>query len=163
MNVAGGKPIRVTYESANFMDVGDISPDVSQIVYVCQNEPNTSGKVKIIAFQGGESRTLADPGGVPKWRPDGQRIGYMRVGREGDRPSVSGMREIWSIKPDGTDNRLEFIDTVGTRGSFRAFCWSPDGGSITWVRNYPAGYGEVMVRELATGKERQLTSDKKNG
>jgi eukaryotic-like serine/threonine-protein kinase len=161
MNVTGEKAIRVTYESASLMDVGDISPDVSQIVYTCQNEPNTSPKVKLIAFQGGESRTLADTGAVPKWRPDGQRIGYMRVGREGDFPSVSGMREIWSINPDGTDNRLEVIDTVGTRGEFSAFCWSPDGGSITWVRNYREGYGEVMVRELSTGKERQLTYDKK--
>jgi dipeptidyl aminopeptidase/acylaminoacyl peptidase len=83
------------------------------------------------------------------------------MGKEGPYSSVSGKFEIWSIKPDGTDNRLELIDTAMTSFPWKSFCWSPDGGSIAWVRNYPEGYGEVMIRELATGKERQLTSDRK--
>ena len=38
--------------------------------------------------------------------------------------------------------------------------WSPDGKSIAWLRSYPA-YGEIFIRDLESGKERQLTSYKK--
>jgi serine/threonine protein kinase/Tol biopolymer transport system component len=161
MNIAGGKPVRVTAESAINIGCVDISPDVSQAVYDCQNERPLRWKIRVVASQGGVSRTLADTGFGPKWRPDGSRIGYLRVGRGGPIPSRSGMLEIWSVRPDGSDSRRELIDTVTTFGS-TAFCWSPDGGSITWVRIYPEGYGEVMVRELATGNERQVTFDRKN-
>jgi serine/threonine protein kinase/Tol biopolymer transport system component len=163
MNTAGGEARRITDEEAYELDGAAFSPDVSQIVYDCQQlEPYSFRKIKIVASQGGSSRTLADTGFSPKWRPDGIRIGYMRAAAGSDREiaSASGKLEIWSIKPDGTDSRLELIDTICTRDRW-AFCWSPDGESITWVRNYPEGYGEVMVRKLATGKERQLTADRK--
>jgi serine/threonine protein kinase len=163
MNTAGGEPRRITDEAAYIITQVAFSPDVSQIVYDCLKiEPNPKMKIKMIASQGGAARTVADTGALPKWRPDGARIGYTRAG-EGDDAysSSSGKLEIWSIRPDGTDNRLEFTDTVTTRSPF-AFCWSPDGLSITWIRNYPEGYGEVMLRDLRTGNERQLTSDRKN-
>jgi Tol biopolymer transport system component len=83
----------------------------------------------------------------------------MRVGRE-DYASASGKLEIWSVNPDGTDSHIEFTDTESARAPL-AFSWSPDGGSIAWVRNWPERYGEVVLRELATGKERQLTFDRK--
>jgi serine/threonine protein kinase len=161
MNTASGKPDRLTDENANWIYGADISPDVSQIAYACKSEPNDVYKTKVIASQGGESRTLADTGSYAKWRPDGQRIGYMRAAPPSNGfPSVSGRLEIWSVKPDGTDNRLELIDSVTVRTDAPSFCWSPDGGSIAFVRNYQEGYREVVVRDLATGKERQITSEK---
>jgi eukaryotic-like serine/threonine-protein kinase len=162
MNVATGRATRVTAESAIKIGGCDISPDLSQITYECVHESDTAVTVKISASQGGLGQML-DIGTVPKWRPDGQRIGYMQTGEGGATPSLSGRFEIWSIRPDGTDKRLEIIDSVagtGKQPSF-AFCWSPDGESIAWVRNYREGYSEVLVRELATGKEHQLTFDKK--
>ncbi len=162
MNAMGSKPSRVTDEHALSIQSCDISPDLSQIAFDTQSdESNFVPRVKLVASQGGGSRTLADTGVVPKWNPDGTRIGYMRSGKSTLTASRSGELEIWSIKPDGTDNRLELIDTESTGGTV-AFCWSPDGGSITWVRYYSPGHGEVMVREIASGKERQLTSDSKN-
>jgi eukaryotic-like serine/threonine-protein kinase len=157
MNTAGGKLNRVTGESNHWMETVDISPDASQIVYGCVSKRNVVFKVKVVASQGGISRTLADTGCGPQWNPAGTRIAYVRMGAV---PSVSGKLEIWSLKSDGTDNRLEFTDTVTTRPP-TAFSWSPDGRSITWVRNFPEGHGEVIVRELATGRERQITYDRK--
>jgi serine/threonine protein kinase/Tol biopolymer transport system component len=163
MNIAGGKPIRVTHDSLSFYHACDISPDVSQVVYDFWNGWPLSGKIRLVASQGAVSQTLADTGFAPKWRPDGARIGYIRLGRGGANASHSGKLEIWSMRSDGTDNHLEFTDTVsGAQANFNAFSWSPDGGSIAWVRTYPEGYSEVMVRELATGRERQLTSGRKN-
>jgi serine/threonine protein kinase len=161
MNTEGGKPSRLTDEYADLIRGIDLSPNASQIAYGCFKNANPIYKVKLISTQGGGSRTLADTGSGPKWRPDGQRIGYIRAGKgTAGFPSISGKFEIWSIKLDGSDRRLELTDTLSVRVSPWSFCWSPDGGSIAWVRNYPGGYGEVMVRELATGRERQLTSDK---
>jgi eukaryotic-like serine/threonine-protein kinase len=163
MNIAGGKPIRVTHDSGSMYHGCDISPDVSQVVYDFWNGWPLSMKIRLVASQGGESQTLADTGFAPKWRPDGARIGYFRQGRGGICDSRSGKLEIWSIRPDGTDNHLDFTDTVsGAQANFFAFSWSPDGRSIAWVRTYPEGYSEVVVRELATGREWQLTSDRKN-
>jgi serine/threonine protein kinase/Tol biopolymer transport system component len=157
MNLAGDRPNRITYENAFFMESAVLSPDASQIAYDCMDKPYTVCRVKIVSSQGGGSRTVADIGSGPRWRPDGQRIGYARFINA---PSVSGKYEIWSTRPDGSDSRLEFIDTVDA-GRPNTFCWSPDGRSIGWVRNYPEAYGEVMVRELATGRERQITFERK--
>ncbi len=162
MSLATGKPTPVAIESAREIINCDISPDLSQIVYECAHESDTAITMKIVSSQGGVGRTLADVGGLPKWRPDGQRIGYMRTPKGGKPESFSGKLEIWSIKPDGTDNHLDFVDTVaGGPQRSNAFCWSPDGGSIAWVRNHRERYSELMVRELATGKEHQLTFDRK--
>ena len=162
MNLATGNATRVTDESAREIKECAISPDLSQIVYECAHESDTAITVKIVASPRGVSRTLADVGVVPRWRPDGQRIGYMRTAKGWYAASLSEKLEIWSIRPDGTDNRLEFVDTVaGGPQPSNAFCWSPDGGSIAWVRNHRERYSEVMARELATGKEHQLTFDRK--
>jgi serine/threonine protein kinase/Tol biopolymer transport system component len=162
MNIAGGKPTRITEELA--VDIGgvDPSPDASRVAYGCYSQMNGVYKVKLVSTHGGGSITLADTGIGPQWRRDGQRIGYIRMGISGEFPSASGKLEIWSVMPDGRDRRLELIDTLAARPSPWAFCWSPDGGSIAWVRNYPGPYGEIMVRELGSGRERQLTSDGKS-
>lgn len=164
MNVATEKVTKITNESAIYIQCVEISPDLSRIAY---DELNQIGilSVRLVSSQGGESRTLVDKGSEPKWSPDGQRIGFNLLGASA--PSLSGRFEFWSIRPDGTDIRRELIDTVSEPRSPAAACWSTDGKSITWVRNYSGGkeysggYGEVMVRELATGKERQITSDRK--
>jgi len=163
MNTAGGTYSRITDESTLYLNGVDIAPDVSRIAYSCLYRVGGAYNVKVASSQGGGSRTVADTGIVPHWTPDGQRIGYMRGYLA---PSASGRVEIWSVRPDGSDRRLEFRDTLTpfaetTQFAPTAFCWSPDGRSIAWVHNYPQGYGEVMVHDLATGRERQLTFDRK--
>ena len=139
MNIAGGKPNRVTYESATYIIIVDISPDVSQIAYSSLNEANPFFMVRLVGSQGGGSRTLVDSGVALWWRPDGQRIGYMRLGSGAAMaPSTSGKLEIWSIRSDGTDKRLEFTDSVSSKPVPFALGWSPDGESIP-LTNSPPG------------------------
>jgi Tol biopolymer transport system component/predicted Ser/Thr protein kinase len=161
MNVGGEKPSRLTEESAYNIGGVDLSPDASQVAYGCLDQPDGVYRVKLSLTQGGGSRTLADTGIGPVWRRDGQRIGYIRMGMSGNFPSVSGKLEIWSVKPDGSDRRRELIDSIAARHSPWGFCWSPDGTSIVWLRNYPPDYAELMVCELSSGKKRQLTFDRK--
>jgi serine/threonine protein kinase len=158
MNVAGGQPNRITHEDAVWMETAELSPDASQIAYDLLEKPRAIRKVKIVSSSGGISRTLADTGSTPHWRPDGERVAF---GRFIAAPSPSRKLEFWSIRPDGTDKRREFIDTLDVPGPF-SYSWSPDGHAIGWGRNFPRGYSEVMVRELGAEKERQITFDKKN-
>ena len=161
MNIAGGEPSKITREGWAGINSVDISPDARQVAYDCRKGDNF--EIRIVPLQGGASRTVADTGEYARWRPDGKRIGYMRRGGPvavGSAPSRSGRFEVWSVKLDGSDNRVEFIDSLNAiGGAALSFCWSPDGASIAWVRYFSPVHGEVMVRELSTGRERQLTSD----
>jgi Tol biopolymer transport system component len=157
MNTSGGEPRRITSSDSSLADIvlTDISPDGSQIVYQPFNPKTQNYEIHIVSSLGGLSKRIVEYGHWPRWRPDGQRIGYIL--EPDNSPGKSGKREFWSIKSDGSDNRLEFVDSAGPRDWNSRFSWSPNGQSIAWLRTFPQGHQEIIVRELATGKERQLT------
>jgi len=117
-------------------------------------------EIAIVSSVGGSSKKIAKgaEGGVffPRWRPDGQRIGYVR----GTLYSQAGKAEFWTVKPNGSESRCELVDS--TSGEARKFSWSPDGQSICWTRYFSEQWREVFVYELSTKKPRQVTFDKKN-
>lgn len=161
MNTApGSTPRRVSEQREPCIGECDISPDLSRIAYDLFDMWLGRFQIRLVASEGGQVRTLADTGLIARWTPDGSRIGYLRRGRSSWAPSASGKLEVWSVRPDGSGRRLELLDTTDVLSFHWSYSWSPDGKSITWVRNYPEGYREVMVRELATGREEQLTHDK---
>jgi Tol biopolymer transport system component len=164
MHVSGSESRRVTTDSigSGFNLIADISPDGSLIAY---QRPSASPigigiEICVISSVGGPSKRIVQNGNLARWRPDGQRIGYVRFGD----PTLKPAYQLWSIKPDGSDNRAEFFDTIGYAGRFSRYSynWSPDGRSIAWIRSFREGYQEVITRELESGKERQLTFDRKN-
>jgi serine/threonine protein kinase len=159
VNVSGGEPRRITEEPSGGIFVVDVSPDGSHIVYDYLNPEGDRREVRLVSSLGGPSRRLVTGGISPRWRPDGKRIGYMK-GKHALHRSESGNREIWSIRPDGTDNRLEILEEGSVWGTM-LFCWSPDGNSIAYSRTFPEGHCEVMVHDLQTGEERQATFDRK--
>lgn len=161
MNSLGGEPRRVTSDSSLGMSQADVSPDGSKIAYDRFNAQSGKMEIAAISSLGGVSRRVAPAGDLPRWTPNGDRIGYLRQGRGGAVPSPSGKLELWSVKPDGSDTRQEFVDSISVVGRV-SFSWSPDGKSVAWIRSYTEAYQEVITRELSTGKERQLTFDKKN-
>jgi Tol biopolymer transport system component/predicted Ser/Thr protein kinase len=162
MNASGGEPRRITSDSSLFVNQTDISPDGSQIAYDRFNLNTQKVEVYVVSSLGGLSKRIAEVGLEPRWHPNGQHIGYMLTGQAGSpASSKSGKFQFWSVKPDGSDNHLEFVDSVSGPGRY-SFSYSPDGKSVTWIRSFPERYQEVIVTELATGKERQLTFDKKN-
>jgi len=156
MNVVVGEPRRVTFDSsANPANAGaDISPDGGLIAY-CRYNPNINWyDVYVVPSIGGRSKKIAENCVGPRWLLDGSRIGYLFGRRE--------RTEIWSVKPDGSDRRLEVPYTLIGRGSRIDFAWSPDGNSIVWLRSFPGGNQEIVRRDLKTGSETQLTYDKSN-
>jgi Tol biopolymer transport system component/predicted Ser/Thr protein kinase len=161
MNVAKGNPRRLTAEPFQTAGYAEISPDNSEVVYG-RIPPGGKPGIYVVSSNGGTGRKLAEPGDACRWRPDGNLIGYILGGIAlFGSPSQSGKREFWTVRPDGSDRRLEFVDSLGYLwGSTLCFDWSPDGKSIAWLRSFPK-YGEIFIRNLETGKERQLTSHTK--
>ncbi len=152
MHISSTEPKRITNDSMFYnQQVADISPDGSQVAYT-----GSRFGLYVASSLGGASRRIVDTVGNVRWRPDAQRIGYERIIRP-----PNPHYELWTSAPDGSDRRLEFNDTLGTSGRY-SFAWSPDGKSVVWIRSYPGRYEEVFTHELATGKELQLTFDKKH-
>jgi len=157
MNVKGGEPRRVT----PVKDIGevDISPDGSQIFYSQYNPQTRRQDGYIIYSNGGTPRRIIEGGCfIPRFRPDGLRVGYS-LGWLAESPSTSGKPEFWSVGIDGRDPRREFIDSTSL--GLTTFSYSPDGRKVAFVRFFREGYNEVMIRDLETGQENQVTFDRK--
>jgi serine/threonine protein kinase len=160
MNVSQGQPRRITNDSCYHIFNVSLSPDASTILYSRRrSSPLDPLEVVSISSLGGTGRVIVDRGYNIGWQPDGQRIGYQV------QPVLPGNRQIiqwWSCRPDGSDRRIEIADTILTRRGIRvAFRYSPDGRSIAWTKSFPQGCSEIMIRDLNSGTDRQLTFDGK--
>jgi Tol biopolymer transport system component/predicted Ser/Thr protein kinase len=160
MNTTSGESRRITSDSAGWINGVDISPDGSQIVYDRYNAVADRMEIAIVSSVGGSSRKIVESvqTGVffPQWRPDGQRIGYVRGRLYGQ----GGRAEFWTVRPNGSDGRCELVDS--SSGEAKRFSWSPDGQSICWIRYVSDRCREAVIYELSTKKARQLTFDNKN-
>jgi Tol biopolymer transport system component len=158
MNIHGGEAREITSDGGRRISYADISPDGSQITYSVSREV-VGQSIRVVPALGGQSVEISDKGSGPHWRPDGQRVGYMLPGLDTRQKKL----ELWSVKPDGSDRHLEYADTSCSGGGRICFAWSPNGKSIAWLRGFAGdSYEEIVVRDLASGKERQLTHDGKN-
>ena len=156
MNTSSGDPRQITTDSSSFMQNVDLSPDGSQIVYDRADKGFTKPEIAIVSSLGGFSKRIVNIGFNPKWRHDGQRIMYVQTGEWG---SKSGNNEFRSIRPNGSDDRLEFVDSLPPT---YFYAWSPDGNEVCWTCRTPEGHFEIFVCNLGSGKKRQLTSFQKN-
>ncbi len=160
VSTKGGEPRQLTYDDQEGIGImPNISPDGNTVVFFQKAE----NEICVFSFIGGRIKKIGN-GWTPKWSPDGKRIGYMIL--PGSFPSPrSGKGEFWTMNSEGTDNRLEFIDTVGSfnfRGNYlitSAFAWSPDSRSIAWVRPLKLMYCEIAIHNLSTHEEISLVGD----
>ena len=114
-------------------------------------------EIFVVSALGGGSNRIAVGGIIPRWKPDGQRVGYVKSGQF-QYESDSRKYEFWTVAYDGSDNRLEFIDSLSVQANSRfSYCWSPDGGSVGWLRTNERSFQELLIHDLATGEERVLT------
>ncbi len=166
MHVNGGEPRKVTSDATIFIQQSaSISPDGSQIAYDKPNADHTSHDLHVISALGGTSRKLAERVSIPLWSPDGKRVGFIRT-PTGDAHirSESNFMELWSVGSDGQDLRREFMDSVFvSKGDYRfSFCWGPDGRKIVWIRSFSANSQVLIVKDLETGAEQQITTGDEN-
>ncbi len=150
MHISWKEPQRVPVHASDPVLVAEISPKGDQILF--------GPPLSLVSSNGGDIKDLSVPNmGSFNWSADGDHINYV-VFNGSPRPAV----EFWDMRKDGTDRRLVWADTLSQFG-INAFSCSPDGESIAWIRVLSDGhtYTELFTRNLRTGKERQLTFDKK--
>jgi Tol biopolymer transport system component len=154
MNVSYREPRKIPLHEAAWLGAARISPNGDLILFGGQATP-----LRVVSSSGEEVRNVVDNVFGGDWCPDGSRISYVALGGA----TGSQRWEIWSTQKDGTEKRLEWADSVTQREAFFAIahCWSPGGESIGWIRDFPQGYSELFTVNLKTGRERQLTFDKK--
>jgi len=155
-NVHGGDQ-RLIFSSRDlyWIDYADISPDGSRIVFNGNSLMNNNREVRVVPALGGEDRLVA-VGTGPQWRPDGERIGYIVSGWQ----SKTGYFEIWSVRPDGSDNRRELSDSTFAGKGRAGFTWSPDCRSIAYTRSFDNDSRQaIVVRDLASGRTQQITHE----
>jgi serine/threonine protein kinase/dipeptidyl aminopeptidase/acylaminoacyl peptidase len=158
MHKSGGEARRVTFDSslappARFLGA-DISPDGSQIAYNRVARAGVLPDLCVVSSNGGIGRKVASRALAARWNPDGSRIGFITFARGGGSIAVN------SVKPDGTDNRAEFVDSLGVPNNI-SFGWSPDGESIAWIRGFKNATAELITHNVRTNAEKQLTFDGK--
>lgn len=153
MNIAKGQPRRLATRSRGIASA-EISPDASEVLFTVEERGGAS--LYIVPTSEGPERKIAG-GGIagPQWRPDGKLIGYIRPPTR-----VSLVQTFRTVQPDGSNDRSVFADSIRGESGVFAFCWSPDGQSIAWLRNFEGENSEIFIRHLETGAERQLTSMK---
>ncbi len=151
INATGGEVRRLTQDASEGVDAPNISPDNENVVYL--RYTGGTSEICIVPFIGGTSKRIGF-GSTPKWSPDGRRIGF--VPSDINRAHL----EFWTMTPDGTDPRLEFIDTLALNNNMFSFAWSPDGGSVAWVRQRKQRDFEIVIHDLSTHIEHPVISDK---
>lgn len=80
----------------------------------------------------------------PRWAPDGERIGVMLAGGEG--------QELWLVAPDGGQARRIAVPGI------LSFDWYVDGRRIIYTRPSTGREVEVRARDIETGEDELLVS-----
>jgi Tol biopolymer transport system component/predicted Ser/Thr protein kinase len=159
MNISQGQIRKVTNDSSVRVYSATISPDAGTILYSRVNVETTEFELVRVPSLGGQGRVLIDTVTTGWFSDDGQNVYYVI---QRGLPPARIVQQLWMCALDGSSRRLVMADTVTTRpGSRIALKPSPDGMSVAWTRNFPEGYSEIMIRDLKTGLDRQLTYDKK--
>ncbi len=112
---------------------GDFSRDGRQILFDCSGSGPKGELVGICIYDGSSVRTIPGTEGArpARWSPDGQRIAFIRNGRNGN------LDNIWVVRPDGTG--LRKITNLSAGEGLKSFSWAPNGRFIAYLS---AGRGD---------------------
>ena len=136
------------YPTDEFVRSPSWSPDGARLAY--------EGARGIYVTARGEDPLLLTPdlaqstAATPAWSPRGDRIAYVR--------QMHDHWEIWSMTPDGTDQRrLTPVGTVAGEPVYNnvAPAWSPDGQYIAFLTDRAGEWRVYVMRAGGTG-QRQL-------
>ena len=97
-----------------------------------------------------EFRPLATQAENPVWSPDGSRIAFNRAQSSG----YQDIKDIWTIKPDGTDplRLTTYIAGNGYNGTAQYLpTWSPDGAYIAYTERKISGKTIHNIRRILAG------------
>jgi serine/threonine protein kinase len=162
MNTKRGEPRIVFPCQEQMFSFVDMSNDGSLILFNRYNYRTDRMDCYVVPTNGGAPQNIVQGGCAgPRFRPDGQRVGYILGWQPWANPSPSGKLEFWSVGFDGVPPQREFVDSVSRIDGSVSFSYSPDGNKIAWLRTYPESYEEIIIHDLQSGQEKKITSDKK--
>jgi len=146
--IAGGPRVRLTNDSST-EEYPRFSPDGDNILFerTLPQFPLRSTEICITSAFGGAVTPLISDGSSAEWSPDGQRLAFIRGGRE-----------VVVADRDGHNARtIMRADT--TYIAFRNLGWSPDGSQIAVDRSMGGISGEIWVVSSSGAQPRRLWKD----
>lgn len=141
--IAGGKPVRVTSDSADDWQP-DWSPDGNSVAF--RSERGTGG-IFVVPATGGPEQKVADFGFRPLWSPDGERIVFGRS----------------MLNAAATD--LHVVDLNGNAprrlsASSGAFGWEPQSRTVFVLTNFAGPFQPFATSiDTDTGAQQQWSFD----
>jgi Tol biopolymer transport system component len=97
----------------------------------------------------------------PQWSPDGAWIAFARTRyrRAGTQASRQLARNIWVVRPDGSE-----LHPIASRGgSDWNASWAPDSRHLVYVRQSARLRGDLVITDVGTRRTRRLTYGSDNG
>ena len=143
--VATSSAVQVVPPTESVIGNAMFSPDGNYVYYGSYPPTGNVSRLYRVAVLGGvqEPQAVEDIDTAPTFSPDGRRLAFVRGTSEGQ------------STPDRQHRRHRGKDVGHRRGPSVKPSWSPDGGTIAWVRNEGTRYFLQLV-DVATGAMRTL-------
>lgn len=121
------------------------SPDGRRIAF--DSDRDGERGVYVANADGTQARRISGPGyaAAPTWSPDGKRLAYVRA--------EPANRRVWNLWVQGVDGTRAARITRYSYGQTWTASWFPDNRRICYTHE-----DKVVVRDLATGQDRQFGS-----
>src|SRR5260370_11347675 len=135
---------------------GAFSPDATKVVF------SRAYGLYVVDAKGGIARSIGKPFGMSSYdslalSPDGSRIAYMVS------VMMDGIYQIWTVRPDGTDQRMLIdLGPCERGGCSGGLAWSPDGSTLAFhsSRGNPRSPNSAIYTVRADGSGlRRIFSD----
>jgi eukaryotic-like serine/threonine-protein kinase len=151
--IAGGEPVRLTNDAAEEAD--PIYASDGETIYFTRVD-DTGSSIWRMGALGGQARRILGNARIPVPSPDGHSVAYFAASTNGEGDSL-----VVSALDGGGSHTLAQRVPGGTL--IRRPSWSPDGRWVSFVRGGLFAPNNLLLVEVSTGQQRQVTQFNRSG